>query len=228
MPGNRGRQGSGHGGERGAESVTGVGEELSAVGRDGLVQDLVVPGEVALHRRPVPLPPAGAAFDVGEQEGEGAARGRVGDSLLRAQGSGASAGFRTGVELEALSQDLAFEGLDGRAGFQTQLVGQDPAETLVGGEGVGLTSQSVQGQHLQADQALPEEVFADQPLDRGQGDRRTVGGQLGVGELLGHVQAGAVQADGGDTGKVPVGEIGQGRATPERQGGGEALGHLHR
>jgi hypothetical protein len=49
-------------------------EDVAAVGLNGGAEESVVAGQRLLHRFEVLLPEAGAAFDVGEQEGDRRAR----------------------------------------------------------------------------------------------------------------------------------------------------------
>jgi hypothetical protein len=66
--------GAGSGGESRLDRITHRLEQHAAMSRDGSTKK----GEVALdssrHRRPILLPERGAACDVGEEEGDGAAR----------------------------------------------------------------------------------------------------------------------------------------------------------
>ncbi len=132
------------------------------------------------------------------------------------------------IELRALLQDLAFESLDARGRLQTEFLGQGAAKILVGRQSLGLPAEPVQRQHLQAPEALPEGVIPGQGLDGVEGGGRAAGGQLCVGQILGHVEPGLVQADRRHPGEVPVDEIGEGRPPPQRQRLPEAAGGVGR
>ena len=70
----RGGDGGRGGGKRGLHCVADRLEVDAAMGRDGRIQKREMALNGRRHCRPVPLPELGAALDVGEEEGDGAAR----------------------------------------------------------------------------------------------------------------------------------------------------------
>ena len=85
----------GRGGEGGLRRIADGLEVDAAVGLDGRIEQ----GEVALdrgrHRRPIPLPERGAALDIGEEEGDGAAGETSAKTPLRTFQQYAANGNRT-------------------------------------------------------------------------------------------------------------------------------------
>lgn len=55
------------------------------------------------------------------------------------------------------------QGLHPLARFDAELLGEEVARVLVGGQGLGLPSAPVEGQHQQVPEPLPEREFGDQP-----------------------------------------------------------------
>ena len=192
LPGDGGAQRVGGGREGGAQPVAGVGELATVMGGDGLLEHGVMPGEVRGHGRPVALPEPGAGLDVGEQERERPAGVGLGGGRRLRRGRRRRQRL---IELRALLQELAFESLDARGRLQTEFLGQGAAKILVGRQRLGLPAESVQRQHLQAPEALPEGVIPGQGLHGVEGGGRAAGGQLRGGQILGHVEPGLVQAD---------------------------------
>ena len=66
-----------------------------------------------------------------------------------------------------VGQDGLVEVAQFLAGFEAVLVGEQPADPLVSGEGLGLAAAAVQGEHGLAVESLPLGVFGDQAFEFG-------------------------------------------------------------
>ena len=64
-----------------------------------------------------------------------------------------------------MGEDASLESLQGFAGFDAEAVDECLACVLVGVEGFRLPVGAVEGEHLLATEALPERVFADEPVE---------------------------------------------------------------
>jgi hypothetical protein len=91
-----------------------------------------------------------------------------GPGLADDQGRGRRGGGRSGVEDGALAQDLALQVAQDRSGLDAELVDEQPAHPLGGGQGVGLPAGAVQGGDVGRPQAFAQRVLADQPFELGE------------------------------------------------------------
>ena len=134
-----------------------------------------------------------------------------------ARGRSVGGGRLGGVEVGVLEEDLLLQATEPGRRIDAQLLGQDGAHRLEGAQRVGLTSGSVQGEHLQRSQLLAVRVLASQPL---QLDRR--GHVLTQGQSCRHRSLDGDEAQLLEPGGVGlqvgvVGEVLEGTSAPQGQ-----------
>ena len=103
-------------------------------------------------------------------------------------------------------------------GVDAELVGQRAPDLLVDGERVGLPSHRVQGPDMQGGDVLAQRVFGAEGFEFGQGLGGVAEAQFGVEAIGQRGQAQLVQAGGRRGRERRVGDVGQRRTAPERQG----------
>src|SRR5712692_202056 len=150
---------------RGRDRVAGAAEHRQgrvafAFGLDedtaGLADDVLDDAVVALqregHRFGVAFPEAGRTLDVGEEEGDDAARESGGGSWLGGWRRLGGRCWPRGLVVDAcqlfrLADDRLLEFLERRAGLDAHFLGQCPAKLLVDAERFHLSTRAVQRQH---------------------------------------------------------------------------------
>ncbi len=84
---------------------------------------------------------------------------------LGLRNSGEGSALRRDVQVRGLFQDGELQGLECRAGVDTQFLGKQLARLTVDGQSVCLSARSVQGHHEQTPEGFIEGVTLDQPLE---------------------------------------------------------------
>ena len=108
--------------------------------------------------------------------------------------------------------------------LEADLLGQHVAQLLVGPQRLGLPTAAVQRDHPVGPQALPEGVRRAQALELADELGVAPGVEVGADPRLQRGEAGLLEADRLGPGEVEVGQIAEGRAPPEVEGGAEAVG----
>ena len=121
-------------------------------------------------------------------------------------------------EGRVVEQDPLLEPLQRRRWIEAQLVGEELPESLVRPKGLRMPSRAVQREHEDLAGPLAKGVLPDGCLDQRQRiwDRPRLE-QRGS-QLLDRVEVSVVEASDVRLGEFLVGEVGQCRATPEREG----------
>ena len=207
-----------HGGE--LDHHDAVGERVAGVAGD-------------LERQPGLPAPAGAghrhqASGVAEEQGPQLVDLAVpAHQLARRAGNGElprRRGGRRQVEGRVLHEDGVLEVLQAAPGFEAELVAQGRPGGGEGGERFGLAAAAVQGEGEALVQALPQRVFAAQLGELGDGPLVAAGGELGVEAVLDALVAQLLEAGRLSLGERLVGDVGERRAPPQRQGSGRQGG----
>ena len=128
-------------------------------------------------------------------------------------------GAGSGSTERVLEEDGLLQPLQRRAGLDAELLGQVLAPGRVGPQRLGLPARPVQRPHQLAPQALPQRVGGHQPT-RSSATTSAVAPerQLRLEAGLEGRQAQLLQPGGLGHGEGLVGEVGQRRAPPQRQG----------
>ena len=146
------------GSERGAEGIADCLEDVTGMVADRLADEVVVTAKGFAHGRGMLLPQSGRPLDVGEQQGDDAS----GNSRLRRdQRDRSQSHLRLrGLPFEvwALLEDRLFEGCETWRGDKPDLREFSP-KSLIGPNGLGLPSASVERQHQTFAQALVQRLF---------------------------------------------------------------------
>lgn len=127
------------------------------------------------------------------------------------------------VQGDVLADDGLFQATQVGAGFEPELVAEDLPATLVGPQGVGLATTSVEGQHPLTPQALPEGMLADQALELGDGAAVAPLGQPGIDAVLSRLHLPFHQAGDRRQGEDLSGHVGQRISSPQGKGVGQDL-----
>ena len=116
--------------------------------------------------------------------------------------------------------------LQGLAGVDAELAGQQVAGPAVGGQRVGLPAAPVQRQHQLAVQPLPQRMVPDQPVQLGGQRVMPAQRQVSVDPRLKRGQPQLLQAGRLGPGERVVGQVGQHRTAPQAQRPAQRLGGL--
>ena len=112
------------------------------------------------------------------------------------------------------------------AGFDSDLLEQDPPGLLVDPQRIGLPSTAVQGQHPQPPPPLPQRLLLDEALEDRDDGLRAVAPEPGLGQIVLGVEPDALEPGHQGPGEVVVLEVSQRPAPPQRQPRGEQLAGL--
>nr|WP_256862102.1 hypothetical protein [Microbispora sp. GKU 823] len=140
------------------------------------------------------------------------------------RGGGGEQGGPGAVEVRRLAEDGLLEPPQLGAGLQAQFPGEQLPDPAQGGEGVGLPSGPVEGEHEQAPQPLPVGVVLHQAFEVGHARSRVAERQPGLEPVLGGRGAQLGQPRHDRLGELVRGELGERLAPPRLQRGAQRLG----
>jgi hypothetical protein len=168
--------------------------------------DQPVPAEQLHHLRELLLPPDEAGERPRQVAPAPPGRGRGGHRL---------GGHRRRSEGGILGEDRFFDPPQLHAGVQAGLLGEPPADPLVGGQRIGLPAGRVQRPHEQGVQPLPQGMLRGQRLQLANQPGVLAKRQLRFDAVLQRSEAQLLQEGGAGGGERLCGELGQRLATPK-------------
>ena len=124
---------------------------------------------------------------------------------------------------DLVAQNRALERLQLLARLEPELLGKERSGPPVRGECIGLALAAVQGRDQLTPEALAERFLCDEALELG--DERVVAAEreLSLGALFDADKAKLVEASGLEREHPAVADVGERRATPQRECGAEAV-----
>ena len=147
------------------------------------------------------------------------------DSHGGERAAGMAAGYhgepRRPAQRGVVLEDPLLEAAQVRPPFHGEFLDKAAADGLVRGEGVGLPTGSVEGEHQRCGQALSLRMFGGELFKLGNQLRAPAHAQFGVDPVFQRGQPFLFEPPDLALREWLVGQVGQGRASPQRERGGQ-------